>query len=95
MFRDPRLARMAAFLDSIGIRMRPGAVDVPTLFPESLIQRGDLIVDESLLIAPGEALHEAAHIAVSAPERRPLDAAFMKDIDGGEESSASLGNGIR
>lgn len=38
-FRDPRLARMAAFLGTIGIGMRAGAVDVPTLFPGSLIDR--------------------------------------------------------
>jgi hypothetical protein len=60
-FRDLRLARMAAFLGTIGIDMRAGAVDVPTLFPGSLIDRGSLIVDESKLVAPGDALHEAAH----------------------------------
>jgi hypothetical protein len=83
-FRDPRLARMAAFLGTIGIEMRAGAVDVPTLFPGSLIDRGSLVVDESKLIAPGDALDEAAHIALAPPERRAGDLAFL-EADGAEE----------
>ena len=76
---------MAAFLGSIGIAMRAGAVDVPTIFPGSLIDRGSLIVDEAKLLAPGDALHEAAHIALAPPERRGLDVAFLEGADGGEE----------
>src|SRR5437016_2511451 len=62
MFRDPRLGRMARFLASIGINMRPGRVEGPTVFPGSLILRGTLQIDEARLVAPGDALHEAAHI---------------------------------
>ena len=85
MFHDPRLARMAAFLGSIGIEMRAGAVDVPTLFPGSLVSHGSLVVNESALVAPGDALHEAAHIALAPPERRQADFAFIEDADNGEE----------
>ena len=85
MFRDPRLARMAEFLVSIGIDMRASVIDVPTLFPGSLIDRGALLIDETQLIAPGDALHEAAHIALSPPERRGSDYAYLHDADGGEE----------
>ncbi len=85
MFRDPRLSRMAAFLGSIGIEMRAGTIDVPTLFPGSLISRGSLVVDESVLVAPGDALHEAAHIALSPPERRSDDFGFIEGEMGGEE----------
>jgi hypothetical protein len=70
MFRDPRLQRMSEFLGSIGIPMVAGRVDVPTSFPGSLIARGSLIVDEEKLIAPGDALHEAAHIALAPADRR-------------------------
>ncbi len=84
-FRDPRLGRMAAFLGSIGIEMRAGAAGVATLFPGSLIDRGSLVVDESKLVAPGDALHEAAHIALAPPERRGADMAFLDDATGGEE----------
>jgi hypothetical protein len=76
---------MAAFLDSIGIEMRPGTSDVPTLFAGSLISNGSLVVDESRLIAPGDALHEAAHIALAPPERRSDDFAFIEGDMGGEE----------
>ena len=79
---------MAAFLRSIGIEMRPGTIDVPTLFPGSLISQGSLVVDESILIAPGDALHEAAHIALSPPERRSADFAFIEGDMGGEELTA-------
>lgn len=85
MFRDPRLSRMAEFLGSIGIEMRAGTIDVPTLFPGSLVSYGSLVVDESLLIAPGDALHEAAHIALSPPERRSKDFGYLKSATGGEE----------
>jgi hypothetical protein len=85
VFRDPRLSRMAAFLGSIGIEMRPGKIEVETLFPGSLISHGSLVIDEAKLIAPGDALHEAAHIALAPPERRADDFAFLEDADGGEE----------
>lgn len=85
MFRDPRLSRMAEFLGAIGIEMRAGTIDVPTLFPGSLISRGSLVIDESRLVAPGDALHEAAHIALSPPERRSLDTGYLKGATGGEE----------
>ena len=85
MFRDRRLARMASFLGSIGIEMRAGAVDVPTLFQGSLVSHGSLIIDESVLVAPGDALHEAAHIALAPPERRQADFAFIENADDGEE----------
>jgi len=76
---------MAAFLGSISIEMRAGTIDVPTLFPGSLVSRGSLVVDESVLIAPGDALHEAAHIALAPPERRPDDFGFIEAATGGEE----------
>jgi hypothetical protein len=84
-FRDPRLSHMAAFLESIGIEMRPGVIDVPTLFPGSLISGGLLVVDESILLAPGDALHEAAHIALAPPERRSTDVGLIQGATGGEE----------
>lgn len=77
-FCDPRLARMAAFLAGIGIEMRPGVIDRPALFPGSLISGGSLVIDESRLYAPGDALHEAAHIALAPLERRASDAGLLK-----------------
>src|SRR5215212_7716754 len=85
MFSDARIVRMAAFLRSIGIDMGAGDVAVATLFPGSLVSRGSLVIDESRLVAPGDALHEAAHIAIAPPERRFRDFAFLDDATGGEE----------
>ena len=79
---------MASFLDSIGISMRPGIVDVPTIFPGSLIAHGSLVVDETKLFFPGDALHEAAHIALAPPARRGNDFAFVEGADAGEELTA-------
>jgi hypothetical protein len=76
---------MAEFLASIGIGMRPGKIEAQTLFPGSLISGGSLVVDESLLYAPGDALHEAAHIALAPPERRYSDTGLLKGATGGEE----------
>src|SRR4051794_1214350 len=85
MFGDRRLQCMAEFLASVGIQMRAGTVVQPTVFPGSLILRGALRVDEAQLVAPGDALHEAAHIALAPPDRRGRDVAFLHDADGGEE----------
>jgi hypothetical protein len=76
---------MATFLSSIGIEMRAGSIDVPTLFPGSLVSGGSLVIDESLLVAPGDALHEAAHIALSPAERRTTDFGYLNKATGGEE----------
>jgi hypothetical protein len=85
MFRDPRLSRMSTFLGSIGIEMRAGTIDTPTLFPGTLISSGSLVVDESILVAPGDALHEAAHIALAPPGRRSADVGLIAAATGGEE----------
>jgi hypothetical protein len=85
VFVDPRLARMAAFLQTIGIDMSASRVDAPTLFPGGLVSRGALVIDESKLVAPGDALHEAAHIALAPPERRCRDYSFLDEATGGEE----------
>jgi hypothetical protein len=79
---------MARFLASIGIEMRSGKVEVETLFPGSLIQDGSLIIEEPILVAPGDALHEAAHIALSPSERRANGSRFLDDADDGEELAA-------
>jgi hypothetical protein len=76
---------MAEFLGSIGIEMRPGIIDLPTLFPGSLVSHGSLVIDESILVAPGDALHEAAHIALAPPERRAADTGLLEGATGGEE----------
>jgi hypothetical protein len=76
---------MAAFLGWIGIDMRAGTIDGPKVFQGTLISGRSLVVDESMLVAPGDPLHEAAHIALSPTERRADDVGFLADATGGEE----------
>jgi hypothetical protein len=76
---------MAAFLGAVGVEMRPGVIDEPALFAGSFISHGSLVIDESILFAPGDALHEAAHIALAPPERRSSDFGLLKGADKGEE----------
>ena len=85
MFGDARLRRIAAFLDSIGIAVAPGRVEVRTAFPGVLIQRGGLVVDEAALLSPGDVIHEAGHVALAPPGRRQADFGFVENADDGEE----------
>lgn len=69
-FSDPITATIAAFLQEIGLAVRPGHVPARAFVPGVWIERGELIVDEATLRFPGDILHEAGHLAVAAPARR-------------------------
>jgi hypothetical protein len=86
-FTDPITATIVAFLQSIGLTVRAGTLTEPTFLPGVRIEAGTLIVDEAQLRFPGDLLHEAGHLAVAAPERRPT---IHGDIgsDAGEEMMA-------
>jgi hypothetical protein len=86
-FQDPLSARIAGFLDSIGLPVRAAAVPERTFLPGLHIHHGTLLVDESRLLYPGDLLHEAGHLAVMEPERRPSLAGDVGD-SGGEEMAA-------
>jgi hypothetical protein len=76
---DPTTATLVAFLQSIGLDVRAGALDQPTFLPGIKIDHGGLVVDETQLRHPGDLLHEAGHLAVATPERR---AAMHEDAGG-------------
>ena len=86
-FRDPLVGQIAAFLHSIGLEVRAGAVPEGTALPGIDVDGGVLIVDETRLLYPGDLLHEAGHLAVAPPNIR---AALAHDVgnDGGEEIMA-------
>ena len=69
-FHNPITARIAGFLEEIGIEVRRGELHEPTFLPGIGIDRGVLIVDESKMTYPGDLLHEAGHLAVVPPGRR-------------------------
>jgi hypothetical protein len=62
--------RITAFLESIGLPCRPGAIQETTVLPGILIENGGLVYDPGKLAYPGDLLHEAGHLAIMAPERR-------------------------
>ncbi|MBS1855288.1 MAG: hypothetical protein JST11_07980 [Acidobacteria bacterium] len=86
-FQNPLTARIAAFLESIGLPVRAAAVPERTFLPGLHIAGGTLLVDESHLIYPGDILHEAGHLAVMTPAQR---ASLEGDVgdNGGEEMAA-------
>lgn len=71
VFRDPTVASICSFLRSIGIPVRPARITGQMFLPGLRIEHGELLVDEQQLRYPGDILHEAGHIAVATPERRP------------------------
>ena len=70
-FTDMLTKRLVAFLRGIGLVVRPGRIPEQTFVPGIWIDRGVLVVDEACLRFPGDLLHEAGHLAVAPPERRP------------------------
>ena len=70
-FTDALTTTIVAFLRGIGLVVRPGRVPEQTFVPGNWIDHGALVVDESYLNYPGDLLHEAGHLAVAAPTRRP------------------------
>lgn len=86
-FRCLLIARIAAFLEEIGLEVRPGAVAPQAVLPGIGVEHGGLVIDEERLRYPGDILHEAGHLAVVPPERR---AAPHRDVgnDPAEEMMA-------
>jgi hypothetical protein len=84
---DQTLRRIVDFIASIGIEVREGAMTRETLVPGIDIVRGTLLIDEAAMCKPADLLHEAAHIALTAPSRRDaLDG--TADTSPAEEISA-------
>jgi hypothetical protein len=61
-----------AFLREVGLEPREGSVPEHGAVPGVRIEAGGLVVDRQRLRHPGDLLHEAGHLAVMPPERRPL-----------------------
>lgn len=77
--------RIVDFLRAIGIPVEAAAVDDGFL-PAIAVCDGALFYDPARLAWPGDLLHEAGHLAVTDPARRPTVSAF--DSDGGDEMAA-------
>lgn len=64
------LARIIAFIRSLGIDVHERAMTRDTLVPGIDIQDGAVVVEASRLCKPADLLHEAAHIALTDPAKR-------------------------
>lgn len=79
--------RICNFLGNIGIEVTFRSIDRSTFLPGILIENGTLVVDLDQLLYPGDLLHEAGHIAVETPERRPF---LQDDVEAGKSPGESL-----
>ena len=83
---DPVTARIAVFLEEIGIPLVADTLTEESLLPAMTIQNGTLVYDPARLEWPGDLLHEAGHIAVTDPALRPTLSEVRSDP--AEEMSA-------
>lgn len=93
MDKSAALARITAFLADIGIPATPAAGEGPTFLPGIWIEGASLRYEADQLVSPGDLLHEAGHIALTDPARRPtLNHASMTAAppDAGEELATLL-----
>ena len=67
---DPNFSTIVSFLEEIGINVVEKELTEPTFLPGIKIVGYSVVVDRSLLIATGDILHEAGHLAVTEPEFR-------------------------
>lgn len=81
------VARIAEFLQSIGLAIHYEPIPEPTFLPGMAIRKGALTIDESKLLYPGDLLHEAGHLALLPPSQRAVADGNMGD-DGGLEMAA-------
>lgn len=75
---EQALEKCIAFLHSLGIHISYQPLPDGTFLPGISIEAGQIIIDKSKFLYPGDILHEAAHIAVvPSAERGTLDAASI------------------
>lgn len=67
---DPNFPIISDFLKEIGITVVEKSLTEPTFLPGIKIVGHTIYVDRSLLIATGDILHEAGHLAVTEAEFR-------------------------
>lgn len=90
-FKNPITTRISDFLWSIGIEVHAAQIDEKTFLPGIRIVNGSILVDEDKMLAPGDILHEAGHLAIITPAiRKTLTDTVVYDaqMQGGEEMGA-------
>lgn len=79
------LEEIVVFLNHIGIEVQHSRI-LDAFLPGVTIEKGVLHFDPERLQHPGDLLHEAGHVAVTAPEERAR--ALVVDTDPGLEMAA-------
>ena len=82
MFSNALTERLAGFVREIGINVRAAELPDGTFLPGLDIRDGGILVDEARLAHPGDILHEAGHLAVTAAGER--NAPTLAPTDGDE-----------
>lgn len=70
--KEKVLQLLTHFVRSLGIDVMESRLSDQTFLPGIFIDEGRIIIDGQKLKYPGDILHEAGHIAVSEPGRRPF-----------------------
>lgn len=85
------LASIYAFLERIGIPYTETELPGDTFLPGIKIDGGEIFVDPSKLTYPGDILHEAGHIALTAPQSR---SALNQNVLGSQDPKESEEIGV-
>lgn len=67
---DVLLDRIIRFLLDIGFQIGEIELNQQTFLPGIIVERGNILIDKSKLLYPGDLLHEAGHLAIMTVERR-------------------------
>ena len=83
---EPVRGRIIAFLRTIGLEVRAGVIEGPTVLPGLRVDQGILVYDPAKWRHPGDLLHEAGHLAV----RLPADRRGASDDLGGDPAEEMM-----
>ena len=72
------------FIREVGLQVHERSLSDATFLPGILIERGELVVDLEKLDHPGDMLHEAGHISITAPSERDSLGGDLKSGPGEE-----------
>jgi hypothetical protein len=86
-FTNRMTIKVSQFVRGIGLPLEAAEIHEKTFLPGISIYNGVLLVDEGKLKHPGDLLHEAGHLATTAPEQRSSSQVKVGD-GGGDEMMA-------
>lgn len=93
MSETSELEKMLAFLREIGISVIEREINEKTFVPGLALGPGCIYMDKAKMLYPGDLLHEAGHLAVTAADQRKLIGSDLIDKEwpsDGEEIGAIL-----